>query len=54
MAQKKLDEYIQLEKADELLVNEFLGIVGVQKDKLVNTMNDITNIYTQIDGLTNK
>lgn len=54
MAQKKLDEYIQLEKADELLVNEFLGIVGIQKDKLVNTMNDITNIYTQIDALTNK
>lgn len=54
MAQKKLDEYIQLEKADELLVNEFLGIVGIQKDKLVNTMNDITTIYTQIEGLTNK
>lgn len=54
MAQKKLDEYIQLEKADELLVNEFLGIVGIQKDKLVNTINDITTIYTQIEGLTNK
>jgi len=54
MAQKKLNEYIQLEKADELLVNEFLGIVGIQKDKLINTMNDITNIYTQIEGLTNK
>lgn len=54
MAQKKLDEYIQIEKADELLVNEFLGIVGIQKDRLVNTMNDITTIYTQIEGLTNK
>jgi hypothetical protein len=54
MAQKKLDEYIQLEKADEMLVNEFLGIVGIQKDKLVNTIDDITKIYTQIEGLTNK
>jgi len=53
IAQKKLDEYIQLEKADEMLVNEFLGIVGVQKEKLENTIDDITNIYTQIEGITN-
>lgn len=53
-AQRKLDEYIQIEKADEVIVNELLGIVGVQMDKITSTVDDVSNIYSEISGLITK
>lgn len=50
-AQAKLNEYVQLEKADEAIFNELLGVVGIEKGNLTNTMGDITNIYTKINTL---
>src|SRR5262249_51775423 len=34
LAQKKLNEYIQLQKADEVAASQLLSIVGVEKDKV--------------------
>ncbi len=53
-AQRKLDEYIQIEKADEAIVNNLLGMVGVQMDKITSTVDDISNIYGEISGIITK
>lgn len=47
-AQRKLDEYIQLEKADEAIVNELMGIVGGQFSRVTDIVGDISTIY---DGI---
>jgi hypothetical protein len=48
-AQQKLDDYIQLEKADEVLVNQLVGVVGVNKDRITQSVTDIANIEGQIE-----
>lgn len=50
-AQKKLNEYVQLEKADEVIVNELLGVVGIEMGKLTNTVGSISDIYKKISGI---
>jgi hypothetical protein len=50
-AQIKLNKYVQLEKADEALVNELLGVVGVQMSEITNTVDDISNIYNEINTI---
>jgi hypothetical protein len=50
-AQQKLDEYIQLEKADEVAVNQLTGIVGVNKDKINQSVTDIANIADQVEKI---
>ncbi len=50
-AQTKLNEYIQLEKADELFVNQILFSVGLQKEKITSIFDNIGSIMKDIDKL---
>lgn len=50
-AQKKLDEYIQLKKVDDVVLDELTGILGMSRDKLTSSATDIAEIATQIDHL---
>jgi hypothetical protein len=50
-AQQKLDEYIQLQKADEIAVNQLVSIVGLNKDKVTQSAADMGNIEGQIEKL---
>lgn len=53
-AQKKLDEYIQMEKADEVFVNQLIALVGIEQGKLSQTFDDIGSIFQDIQKITNK
>ena len=53
-AQMKLDDYVQLEKADEAILNELMGVVSGQMGKLTETMGEVTGIYGEITGLIKK
>lgn len=48
-AQSKLNDYIQLEKADEVFVNQILVSVGIQKEKIAETFDNISTIVKDID-----
>ncbi len=50
-AQQKLDDYIQLQKADDVVMNELSGIVGVNRDKITQSTTDIANIANEIEKL---
>jgi len=50
-AQQKLDEYIQLEKADDVALNQLAGIVGLNRDKITQSATDIANIADQVEKL---
>jgi hypothetical protein len=50
-AQQKLDDYIQLQKADDVVFSELAGIVGVNRDKITQSTSDIANIATQVEKL---
>ncbi len=50
-AQQKLDDYIQLQKADDVVMNELAGIVGVNRDKITQSTTDIANIANEIKKL---
>jgi len=53
-AQQKLDEYIQLKKADEVAVEELAGIVGVNRDHVTQSVTDIANISDEVEKLLGK
>jgi hypothetical protein len=50
-AQQKLDDYIQLQKANDVVFDELAGIVGVNRDKITQSTTDIANIENQIEKL---
>lgn len=50
-AQQKLDEYIQLKKVDDVVLDELTGILGVSRDKLTSSATDIAEIATQIEKI---
>jgi len=50
-AQQKLDDYIQLQKADDVVMHELAGIVGVNRDKITQSTTDIANIANEIEKL---
>jgi hypothetical protein len=51
-AQKKLNEYIQLERADEVFINEMLAVIGVERGKISGLFDSAAGIYTEIEKLT--
>ena len=48
-AQKKLNEYIQLKKADEVAVSQLLTIVGLERDKVEEAATVAANVYGEIE-----
>ncbi len=48
-AQTKLNDYIQLEKADEVFVNQILVSIGIQKEKIAATFDSINSIIKDIN-----
>ncbi len=48
-AQKKLNDYIQLQKADEYAVNQLLTIVGLEGDKVDKAATAAANVYAEIE-----
>src|SRR5207247_5052863 len=50
-AQQKLDDYIQLEKIDDVALNQLAGIVGLNRDKITQSATDIANIADQVEKL---
>ena len=50
-AQQKLDDYIQLEKVDDVALNQLAGIVGLNRDKITQSATDIANIADQVEKL---
>lgn len=50
-AQEKLDEYIQLEKADERAFNAILQKIGVSKEQLNATVTDLAQAANSLDSL---
>lgn len=51
-AQQKLNEYIQLEKADEVAVSALTSIVGGEKVKIAAIATSITKIYKELENYT--
>ncbi len=51
-AQKKLNEYIQLKKADEAVFDQLLGIIGIERENISEAMTSITKIYKEIERFT--
>ena len=47
-AQQKLDEYIQLRKTNDVILDELTGILGVNRAKVDQATQDITHIATDI------
>ncbi|MCU1284070.1 MAG: hypothetical protein JWO13_420 [Acidobacteriales bacterium] len=54
VAQKKLDDYIQMKKADEAVFSELIGVVGVNKEKLAHSVSEITNIAAEIQKISSE
>lgn len=50
-AQAKLDEYIQLDKADEVLVNQALATIGIQKEKIATVFDNVGEIMDNIEKI---
>lgn len=50
-AQEKLDAYIQLEKADEAVLNEVIGIVGINRQKAEKATDDIAVLTERLSSL---
>lgn len=48
-AQRKLNEYIQLKKADEVAANQLLAIVGIEKEKVDQAVASAATIYAEIE-----
>jgi hypothetical protein len=48
-AQTKLNEYIQLQKADEVAVSQLLATVGIEKDKVERAAESAATIYQEIE-----
>jgi hypothetical protein len=53
-AQKKLDEYVQLKKTDDTILDEIAGVLGLTREKLDQNASDISNIITQVTNLNKK
>ena len=49
-AQKKLDEYIQTAKADEVLTNQLLIMMGVQQAKVESAFTDVADFLGKIQN----
>ena len=47
-AQDKLNEYIQMKKADEAVLDQLTAMVGVNRDKLNQAAGDTASIATEI------
>ncbi|MFQ5772893.1 MAG: hypothetical protein ACE5GS_00095 [Kiloniellaceae bacterium] len=43
-AQTRLDEYLRLEKTDERIANSLLGALGLSRERLERTVNDLVDI----------
>jgi uncharacterized protein YgfB (UPF0149 family) len=50
-AQAKLDEYIQLDKADEVFVNQALATIGIQKEKIAAVFDNVGEIMDNIEKI---
>lgn len=48
-AQVKLDEYIQLEKADEVFANQALASICIQKEKIATVFDNVGEIMDNIE-----
>jgi LPS O-antigen subunit length determinant protein (WzzB/FepE family) len=48
-AQKKLDEFIQLQRADERLFTELLGAVGVSRTQFDAALDTVTTVAKGVD-----
>jgi len=57
-AQKALDEYIQMKKADEVILDDLAQLVGINQEKLTQSVTDIAQIsqtiQTDIKSLQNQ
>ncbi len=49
-AQKKLDEYIQTAKADEVLTNQLLIMIGVRQAKVESAFTDVADFLGKIQN----
>jgi hypothetical protein len=47
-AQRALNTYIQLERADEIVVNELLGVVGLNQERVRQSIDVIGEIMSEI------
>lgn len=50
-AQQKLDDYIQLKKVDDVVIEQLTGIVGVNRDKIVQSATEIATIGDQVEKI---
>lgn len=48
LAQEKLDTYIQMKKADEVVLDSLINTVGINQQKIIQTVAEIGGITEQI------